>query len=722
MGGWKVRLPLYVAGLATGGAFSVLFTGGTLPYLLGAALLALLVGSAGTYRFVLLFPASALYVLITLYGMPPLSLGGWRRLLEQIGQDVYEAAGIMYTNPVPYNTHPGLFIVLVPIIVIVVAFATSATLYEGSPVISIAVLGLTIGVLSTVSFEAGIGPFFVLFLVSGVVLLLLTGDGAGRGEGLRPVTVLAGALVVCLVLALPRAPFAEEAIRPAAIDWTKIGSNGTSHLAVEADVGNYLTTGRDTKLMRIRSPEPLLWRGGTLDHFDGARWSSTVGLGEDYGEEVAPGVPTRDVVQSVEVLGAETTLLFGGYKIQSVSTPYAQERSDGSWASVRPFAEGSSYRVLSQVPQPTTAQLEAAGTIYPATVGEKFLQLPANRPEILPETAQKIQTDYDPQTPYDAARAIERYLIYDGGFTYNINVDYDRADKAIEEFLGEGKQGFCTQFATSMALLAREMGIPSRVVYGATSGDEVEPGEYLVTGRDMHTWVELYFPGVGWYPFDPTPGFSVPVTMETNAPRPELPIPEYNASPENPAPRQQQPFEPAPKTQKPPSDEGSADSVEETSARSPYAYVLPPILLLILAAAVPLMKKLLAARGRPNDLYRDLTGRLRDVLPLSGAGATIVDSPALTPTERLLLLAGVAEVEVEPFREFARAYSKSLYALDPHLNITRAYRKALCEYERLPRWKRALGALNPASLLLRARQTLAASWVRLRKALRRRKG
>jgi hypothetical protein len=210
--------------------------------------------------------------------------------------------------------------------------------------------------------------------------------------------------------------------------------------------------------------------------------------------------------------------------------------------------------------------------------------------------------------------------------------------------------------------------------------------------------------------------------METNAPRPELPIPEYNASPENPAPRQQQSFEPAPKTQKPPNDNGSADSVEEDSARAPYAYVLPPVLLLVLAVTIPLTKKLLVARGRPNDLYLDLTGRLRDVLPLSGAGATIADSPALTPTERLLLLAGVAEVEVEPFREFARAYSESLYALDPHLNIARAYRKALREYERLPRWKRALGALNPASLLLRARQTLAASWVRLRKALRRRKG
>jgi transglutaminase-like putative cysteine protease len=713
---WKVRLPLYAAGLATGGAFSVLFTGGALPYLLGAALAALLVGSAGAYRFILLFPAAVLYVLVAVYGMPPLSLGGWRRLIDEIGRDIYDAAGIAYANPVPYDAHPGLLVVLIPMVVVLVAFATSATLYERSPVISVAVLGVTIGVLSTVSFEAGIGPFFALFLVSGVGLLLVTGDGVRRGEGLKPAAILAGAAVICLVLMMPQAPVAKEAIRPAAVDWTKIGTGNASRLTVEADVGDYLTTGRDTKLMRIKSPEPLLWRGGTLDHFDGARWSSTVQPGEDDGEEISADVPTRNVVQTVEVLEADTNLLFGGYLISNVSVPYAQERSDGSWASARPFAQGSIYQVFSQVPQPTTAQLDAAGAFYPSAIQGKFLQLPVNRPEILRQTAQKIQADYDPQTPYETARAIERYLIHDGGFTYNINADYGRGDRAIEDFLGEGKQGFCTQFATSMALLAREQGIPSRVVYGATTGTKVQSDEYVVTGYNMHTWVEIYFPGVGWYPFDPTPGFSVPSTMEANAPRPDLP---HTRPSESPPPGQQKPSDPVPETQKTPMDNRFPSSTEDSSPVASYAYVIPPILLLALLAAVPLTKRLLAALGRPEDLYRDLTGRLGDVMLFSGAA--VADSPALTPTERLLLLAGVAGLEAEPFREFARAYSESLYASDPRLNIARAYRGALQEYEQLSGWKRFLGAFNPASLLLRSRLVVVASWNRLKKALRRRK-
>ena len=719
MGGWKVRLPLYAAGLATGGAFGVLFTGGAMPYLLGAALVALLVGSAGAYRFLLLFPVAALYVLVAVYGTPPLSLSGWWRLFERVGQDVYEGVAIAYGTPVPYDLHPGLLVVLIPIVLIVVTFTTSATIYEESPVVSVAVLGLTIGTVSTISFEAGIGPFFAVFLVSSVTLLLLAGNRTGWGERLTLAAVMTGALVAGVVLAMPEAPFAKEAIRPAQIDWTRIGTGGTSRLAVQADVGDYLTRGRDAELMRIKSPEPMLWRGGTLDHFDGVRWSSTVDRGEDDGEEVSDSVPTRKVIQEVQVLQAETSLLFGGYQISNASVPYATEHSDGSWTSTLPLTEDSSYRVLSQIPQPSVAQLEVAGAAYPALVREKFLQLPEDRPEVLAETAREVQDDYAPRTPYDTARAIERYLISDGGFTYNIGADYTRADKAIEEFLGDEREGFCTQFATSMALLSRELGVPSRVVYGATTGREKEPGEYVVTGYNMHTWVEVYFPGVGWYPFDPTPGFSVPSVMEENAPRPEMNDLSYVSS-EAPALKGRQTEDPASNPVETSIGEGFEASAEEISVWDRHAYALLSVLLVLLfLAAVPLAKGALVARGRPEDLYRDLTGRLRDVLPFtSGAGSNIGNSPALTPTERLLLLAGAAGIEAGPFREFARTYSESLYAPDPPSNTTRAYRKALLEYQKLPGWKRILSAANPTSLLLRAQRCLTAHKGRFGKALR----
>jgi transglutaminase-like putative cysteine protease len=489
---------------------------------------------------------------------------------------------------------------------------------------------------------------------------------------------------------------------------------------VEADVGDYLTAGRDTEIMRVHSSEPLLWRGGTLDYFDGVRWIDTTEPELDHGEEIAPGVPTTTVKQSFEILNAQTDVFFGAYEITRTSDEFATKNSDGSWSPGEPLGENSSYEVVSDIPQPTERQLRSAGTVYPPDVAQRFLQLPGNEPPIIAETAEHIQRTYNTETPYDTARAVERYLVYDGGFVYNLDVSYRRADKAIEEFLGDGKEGFCTQFATSMALLLREQGIPARVVYGATTGREAGPDEYVVTGSNMHTWVEVYFPGVGWYPFDPTPGFSMPSTMEQNAPRPEIPNAGQQSLGSDPnalsrrLQGQQTPQQPRRTA------EGRSPTGPSGAERRELPWLLLALAPVLLFAAVPLVKRALVARGRPEDLYRDLTGRLRDVLP-PGRSA-IADSPALTPTERILLLAGAAGVEEEPMEEFARAYSSHLYsAPSPEgeaRRVAAAHRRALGAYQQLPGWRRVLGAANPASVLARAQRTAWASKTRLLKALR----
>jgi transglutaminase-like putative cysteine protease len=735
-----VRFWLYATVLAAGSAFSILFTGvvysqpdtgfgdlsivsiiagdkAFIPVFLAAAVGAL-VGSAGRWRFVLLVPVGALYTVLAVYGMPPVfSPEKWREFGYRIGNDVIESAMVMYAQPVPYDLAPGAFVMILPTVVIVAAFATTAALYEGTPVLSVVVLGLTIGVLSTVSFEDGAGPFFAVFLASAVGLLLSAGSVGEEGPGRA--ALVAGAAVVALALLVPRLPLSDTTISPGMIDWTRIGTGGTSRLDVQADVGDYLEAGRDAELFRVESSEPLLWRGGTLDSFDGIRWSDTTNPASGYGEEIDPEVQTRIVDQEVEVLNAETDVLFGGYMIVDTNWIGAVRNSDASWSVDEQFEEGSTYEVLSQIPQPTEDQLQTAGTVYPADVGRKFLQLPDTTPEIVAETAGNIQREYDPGTPYDAARAVERYLIYDGGFIYNLDVSYRRSDRAIEEFLGDGKEGFCTHFATSMALILREMDIPSRVVYGATSGEEVDDGEYVVTGSNMHTWVEAYFPGVGWYPFNPTPGFSMPSTMEANAPRPTIPVPSsiVGGPQENnfAARRELGNRPPGQQQQENARQNGGSSSTpaEERTPAWPLFVVLPTLLL----AAVPVSKRALAARDRPEDLYADLAGRLRDVL--RPGTAAVADSPALTPTERLLLLAGAAGVEEEPVRRFARAYSDHLYSSNGvDGGVSSPYRRALRAYGRLPLWKRTLAALNPGSLLARAGRSMAVGRARAAKVVR----
>jgi transglutaminase-like putative cysteine protease len=738
--GAGTRLWLYGAVLATGAAFSILFTGETydgsdagfgglsvvaivagytafLP-LLFAAVVAALVGSAGRWRFVLLFPAIVVYTLAAVYGRIPFSLSGWREFFLIIGNDVYAAANTMYAEPIPYDLSPGLFVVLVPVVMILVAFATSATLYEESPVISVAVLGLTIGVLSTISFEDGAGLFFAVFLVCAVGLFIYAGQANPDGPG-RPV-VVAGAIVVALVLLVPRMPLSDQTVSTGMIDWTRIGTGGTSRLDVQADVGDYLTAGREAELLRIQSSEPLLWRGGTMDYFDGIRWSDTTQPGAYDGEEIAADVKTTSVLQRVQVLNANTDLFFGGYKIVQTSSEFVgtTQNSDGSWSANEPFEEGDTYEVLSEIPQPTTAQLRGAGSDYSPAIEQKFLQVPEDTSPVVDETAKKILRRYDPETPYDRARAVERYLVYDGGFVYNLDVSYRRADKAIEEFLGDGKEGFCTQFSTSMALLLREMGVPSRVVYGSTPGEDLGQGEYLVRGSNMHTWVEAYFPGVGWYPFNPTPGFTMPAAMEVNAPRRVPPLAsQFQGTENNPAQRRQvqERVRQTPQEQNQNSQQESA--ADRSGMNGTQVWPLLTLFAVLLVAAVPLSKKALLLRGRPEDLYRDLTGRLRDVLP---PGKSIVaDSPALTPTERVLLLAGAVGVEEGPMREFALAYTDHLYSAGGERgHVSSAYRDALRAYERLPRWRKALGAVNPSSLLLRWRRYVSLQRARLGKALR----
>src|SRR5215212_9521796 len=385
----------------------------------------------------------------------------------------------------------------------------------------------------------------------------------------------------------------------------------------------------------------------------------------------------------------------------------------------RPFEEGDTYQLISQVPQPTVSQLRDAGTDYPSAVAQRFLQLPSDTPSVVAQTTDRIERKYDPETPYDEARAIEQYLTYDGGFTYNLDVSYRRADQAIDEFLGDGREGFCTQFSTSMALLLREMNVPSRVVYGATSGEEVGKNQYLVKGSNMHTWVEAYFPGVGWYPFNPTPGFSMPAAMEANAPRPELPSAGgLQGSDRNLDRRQLEQDRAQQREAEQDQDLAGQDSATGPSGRNGTpVWLLLVLVPLLLVAAVPLSKRALLARGRPEDLYMDLTGRLRDVLPPDRS--IVADSPALTPTERVLILAGAAGVEEAPMWQFALAYSDYLYSADGKSDhVSSAFRDASTAYERLPRWRRALGALNPSSLLARSRKYASARRTQLGKTLR----
>ena len=160
---------------------------------------------------------------------------------------------------------------------------------------------------------------------------------------------------------------------------------------------------------------------------------------------------------------------------------------------------------------PTPSQLRTADRRLPDEV-EPFLALPDDLPQVIADTAAQVAGSA--ATPYDAAVAIQAFL-RSPDFEYSteapVEEGYDGGGfDVIAQFL-ETRAGYCVHFASTMAVLARESGIPARIAVGYTQGS---PSQERVGGvqrievdsHDLHAWPELYFEGVGWVPFEPTPG------------------------------------------------------------------------------------------------------------------------------------------------------------------------------------------------------------------------
>ena len=126
--------------------------------------------------------------------------------------------------------------------------------------------------------------------------------------------------------------------------------------------------------------------------------------------------------------------------------------------------------------------------------------------------ARRLTADAD--TPYDAVRAIERHLRE--GYDYSPNVP--ERTYPLAAFLFEDESGYCQQFAGTMALMLRMVGLPSRVVSGFAPGSlDEERDVYEVRDTDAHSWVEVYFRGIGWVTFDPTPAAAPAASQTLNA-------------------------------------------------------------------------------------------------------------------------------------------------------------------------------------------------------------
>jgi transglutaminase-like putative cysteine protease len=188
----------------------------------------------------------------------------------------------------------------------------------------------------------------------------------------------------------------------------------------------------------------------------------------------------------------------------------------------------NSYKVTYGVPEFSIENLKAVKTNEGQESNPyfmtKYTQLPESLPQRVKDLAVNLTNDKDNR--YDKVLAIENYFT-DNSFVYEtMNVLYPTKNQDyVDQFLFDTKSGYCNNFSTSMIVLLRSAGIPARWVKGFTEGTlentlASAEGEnvYKIANNNAHSWVEVYFPGYGWIPFEPTKGFTNPYNFTNNTP------------------------------------------------------------------------------------------------------------------------------------------------------------------------------------------------------------
>lgn len=159
------------------------------------------------------------------------------------------------------------------------------------------------------------------------------------------------------------------------------------------------------------------------------------------------------------------------------------------------------YTERAMLAQPTAQQLRGASTDY-SSLDQRYLHVPRVAPDVS-RLARTITAGT--HSTFDKASALYRYFTDPtNGYTYSTHTAPATSGSALRDFLLRGKTGYCEQYASAMAVMLRELGIPSRVAIGFTGGTHHD-GYRTISSLDAHAWDEVYFPGFGWQPFDPTP-------------------------------------------------------------------------------------------------------------------------------------------------------------------------------------------------------------------------
>ncbi|MFA5885624.1 MAG: transglutaminaseTgpA domain-containing protein, partial [Acidimicrobiia bacterium] len=473
------------------------------------------------------------------------------------------------------------------------------------------------------------------------------------------------------------------------------------------DVADNLQRTERVELFTVQSSAPQYWRTVALDEYSadaGGQWTLRASGGDiDRGLD---GTAPADAVRQQFRIG-----VLGERWMPAAFSPVAVNRADTlvvqdslTLVTDRDSVSGLSYAVTSAPPPNdlTEAQRRATAAPIPSSL-RVYTDLPGNVPHDVRALAQQITAGAT--NAYDKATRLRDYF-RDGSFTYDPDVDLTDATDATVAFL-QIKRGFCVQFASTYALMARAVGIPTRVAVGFTPGSlDPATGRYRVTNFEAHAWPEVWLPGIGWTNrFEPTPPSTAPggsdLPGDTAASAVPAPITATPPTTLAPASGEAAPVTPTPGPGEP--TPGASTDATGGGSRLPTA-LLAVLLALVLVGAVvavvPTVKARRQARRRrrrePADrvagAWEEAVDRLRELgepRPVTATpaevaarvdpvvGATAASSLAHLADAHTAAQFGAAPVTEAAADDAWHDFDRFRRALDGHLGFRRRFRARL---------------------------------------------
>ncbi|MHA7963876.1 transglutaminase TgpA family protein [Paenibacillus sp. CAU 1782] len=345
-------------------------------------------------------------------------------------------------------------------------------------------------------------------------------------------------------------------------------ANGNASSGYSRDDGS-LGGGFDydySPMMTVTTTRRSYWRGESKDNYTGTGWVDSQSLPQspnyitnpvqknrELMDEFRPLAETVEVDQTVTMIREDAyPVLFGAAAISKVNWfngenepfPDSMVWQASQWELlVRGVVYPRAYSITSQVTVLDEAALRQSNAAFAEPpLQEMYTELPDTLPDRVAQLAAEITAEG--ATAYDKAKLLENYLR--SNYAYNNKPDLTKlsgqSTDFVDQFLFELWEGYCDYFSTAMAVMARTLDMPARWVKGFAPGalpadrmtvpgefmEDINPdgaGTYTVRNSDAHSWVEIYFEGYGWIPFEPTAGFSFPYSMPEGA---EPVIPDYD--------------------------------------------------------------------------------------------------------------------------------------------------------------------------------------------------